>query len=152
MSVLRLWCLSVPLLLAVATAGLHAAETIGAGVSMTTPTPIAQVIARPADFEGTTIRVDGVVTEVCKAMGCWMALAPADAPQGATVLLQVDHDGKIVFPLSARGKKAAAQGVLQRVRDAEGREASAELAREQGRPAPEPEASWQIKATGAIIY
>lgn len=152
MTVSRLSCLCVPLLLVAASASPRAAETIGAGVSMPAATPIAQVIARPADFEGKTIRVEGVVTEVCKAMGCWMALAPADAPKGATVLLQVDHDGKIVFPLSARGRHAAAQGVLQRVGDAEGREAAAELAREQGRPAPEPAASWQIKATGAVIY
>ena len=152
MSVLRLSSLCVPVLVLAAAAGPRAAETIGAGVSIAEATPIARVIARPADFEGKTIRVEGVVTEVCKAMGCWMALASADAPTGATVLLQVDHDGKIVFPLSAKGHKAAAQGVLQRVGDAEGREATAELAKEQGRPAPDAQASWQIKATGAIVY
>ncbi len=142
----------LPLLVLVAASGLRAAETIGAGVSVTEVTPIARVIARPGDFEGKTIRVEGVVTEVCRQMGCWMALAPEGAPQGATVLLQVDHDGKIVFPLSARGRKAAAQGVVQRVGDAEGREAAAELAKQQGRSAPDPGTNWQIKATGAVVF
>lgn len=132
--------------------GVQAADTFGAGVSLKEVTPIARVIARPADFEGKTVRVEGVVTEVCMAMGCWMALAPADTPNGDTVLLQVDHHGAIVFPVSAKGHKATAQGVLQRVGDAEGREAAAELARQQGRPERETPSSWQIKATGAIVY
>lgn len=119
---------TIPLLLLAATLGLDAAETIGAGVTLREATPIARLIARPADFEGQTVRIEGVVTDVCRQMGCWMALAPDGRPEGDAVLLQVDHDGAIVFPLKARGRKAAAQGVVQRIGSAEGREAAAELA------------------------
>ena len=73
------------------------AEKIGAGVSLATVTPIRQVIDRPADFEGKTVRIEGVVTAVCAHMGCWMALAPADAPTGPTVRLKVD-DGSSCSP------------------------------------------------------
>jgi hypothetical protein len=126
-------------------------DKFGAGVSLPNATPIAQLLERPAEFEGKTVRVEGVVTEVCSAMGCWMALAPADQPKGSTVLIQVDHDGRIVFPMSARGHRAAAQGVVERISGGEGQEAAAELARQQGDKSGAP-AKWRIAATGAVIY
>jgi hypothetical protein len=126
-------------------------DKYGAGVTLGNTTPIAQLLNRPSDFEGKTVRVEGVVTEVCTAMGCWMALAPADQAKGSTVLIQVDHDGKIVFPLSARGHRAAAQGVVEKISGGEGAEAAAELARQQGAKAEAP-AKYRIAATGAVVY
>ena len=126
-------------------------DKYGAGVSLANATPIAQLLARASEFEGKTVRVEGIVTEVCTAMGCWMALAPVDQPKGSTVLIQVDHDGKIVFPLSARGHRAAAQGIVEKISGGEGAEAAAELARQQGAKAEAP-AKWRIAATGAVVY
>jgi hypothetical protein len=125
-------------------------DTFGGGVTLEEATPIASLIDRPAEYEGKTVRVEGVVTEVCTAMGCWMALAPA-AGQHQTVLIQVEHDGRIVFPLSARGKRAAAQGVVEKIAGGEGQEAAAELARQQGSKAPAP-VKYRIAATGAVVY
>ena len=131
------------------------AETFGAAPTVTEATPIPQLLANPADYQGKTVRVEGIVTGVCTMMGCWMGLAPADAPKGASILIKVD-DGVIVFPASARGKRATAQGVVERVGagDAEGQEAAKEHAEHEGRkPAEHAEtARWQIKATGAVIY
>jgi hypothetical protein len=137
-------------LIAVFPGAASADETFGGGVTLKDATPIARLIDRPAEFEGKTVRVEGVVTEVCTAMGCWMALAPA-AGQNQTVLIQVEHDGKIVFPLSARGKRAAAQGVVEKIAGGEGQEAAAELARQQGAKAPAP-VKYRIAATGAVVY
>src|SRR5687768_3946521 len=108
----------------------RAAETFGTAPTVSDATPIAQLLAKPADFQGKTVRVEGIVTGVCTMMGCWMALAPADAPKGPAILIKVD-DGVIVFPASARGKRATAQGVVERVgsADAEGQEAAREHAR-----------------------
>jgi hypothetical protein len=151
-----LFCVTTLLIISmsVATSG---AETFGTAPTLSEVTPIAQVLAKPADFEGKTVRVEGVVTGVCTMMGCWMALAPIDAPKGPTVLIKVD-DGVIVFPISARGKRATAQGVVERVGagNAEGEEAAREHAKQEGRP-PSPSGygattKWQIKATGAIVY
>ena len=127
------------------------AETFGAAPTVTEATPIAQLLATPAEFQGKTVRVEGIVTGVCTMMGCWMALAPDDAPKGQAILIKVD-DGVIVFPTSARGKRATAQGVVERVgNDAESKEAAHEHAEQAGTPhAKGP--SWQIKATGAILY
>ena len=134
------------------TAAAAADDKFGAGVTLSDPTPITRLLEKPAEFEGKTVRVEGVVTEVCTAMGCWMALAPSGAQTtSGTVLIQVDHDGKIVFPLSAKGKRAAAQGVVERISGGEGREAAAELARQQGAKADAP-AQWRIAATGAVVY
>jgi hypothetical protein len=126
-----------------------APENFGAGVSLKETTPIERIIAKPADFEGKTVRVEGTISAVCTEMGCWMALAPDAAKDGSTMMIKVD-DGVIVFPVSAKGKRAAAQGVVQRVGgDHESHSAAAEHAKAQGKQAP---VAYQIKATGAIVY
>ncbi|HEY8550955.1 MAG TPA: DUF4920 domain-containing protein [Vicinamibacterales bacterium] len=141
--------LAVAAVALLASPALAASDTYGAGVKHSEVTPIRDVIERPGDFEGKTVRIEGVVTAVCAHMGCWMALAPADAPDGPTVRLKVD-DGVIVFPVSAKGRRAEAEGVVQRVGgdDAEGSEAAAEHAKGTGRAA----TMWQIKATGAVVH
>jgi hypothetical protein len=127
-----------------APASLGAAETtFGTGVTVERATPIADVIARPADFAGQTIRVEGVVTAVCQHMGCWMTLAPSGASgeTPATLRLKVD-DGVIVFPVSSRGRTAVAQGVIER---SGGDPDAAEVATAAG------PANYQLKVTGAIL-
>jgi len=132
-------------------------DTFGAAPTVSEATPLTQVLSRPADYEGKTVRVEGVVTAVCQMMGCWMALAPVNAPDGPSLLIKVD-DGVIIFPVSARGKRATAQGVVERVGagDAEGQEAAREHAEHADRnktAAPAAGApQWRIKATGAIVY
>ena len=141
------------LLIVSMTVATRGAETFGTAPTVPDATPIAQLLAKPADFQGKTVRVEGVVTGVCTMMGCWMALAPADAPKGPAILIKVD-DGVIVFPTSARGKRATAQGVVERIgtADSEGQEAAREHAEHEGRAKTDSPTSWQIKATGAIVY
>ncbi len=103
-------------------------------------------MATPADYVGKTIRIDGVATAVCSAMGCWMAVAPESDPKGTTVRLKVE-DGVIVFPMTAKGKKVSAEGVFEAVGDAHGKEAAGEHAKQDAKAS----ASYQIKATGALI-
>jgi Domain of unknown function (DUF4920) len=128
-----------------------ASDKYGKGVSLETATPIGQLLSRPVEFAGKTVRVEGVVTEVCTAMGCWMALAPEGQENASTVLVQVEHDGVIVFPLTAKGHKASAQGVVEKIEGGEAREAAAELAQAQGTSAAQAP-QWRIAATGAIVY
>ncbi len=123
-------------------------QSYGAGVSLKETTPLAQVIEKPANFEGKTVRVEGTVTAVCMHMGCWMALTPDSASDAKTMLIKVD-DGVIVFPPSAKGRRAVAEGVIERIGGSrEGQEAASEQARSTGASAP----SWQLKATGALVY
>lgn len=139
---------AIALCLMLAGASVLAAEKYGKGVTIETATPITQLLSRASEFAGKTVRVEGVVTEVCTMMGCWMALAPADNPK-STMMIKVE-DGVIVFPVSAKGKRASAEGVVQRIgNDHEAQEAAAEHAA--GTHAEQP-VQWQIKATGALVY
>lgn len=143
----RLTTALLALVLSTITAGARSAadETLGAGVTLKDATPFADLYKRPQDFVGKTIRLDGVVTGVCEAMGCWMALA-ADDKGTQPVRFKVDHGAGIVFPLKAKGMKASAQGVFERIADAEGREAAGE-----DKSSTEFGKTYQIKATGAVI-
>jgi hypothetical protein len=142
---------SLVAILALAVAPLTAApDSFGTGVSLAESTEIGRILQNPSAFEGQTLRVEGVVSAVCTHMGCWMSLVADGAPDGSAVLIKVD-DGVIVFPVTAKGRRAAAQGVVQRVGgDPEGQSAAAEHAKETGAAAAP--VTWQIKATGAVVY
>ena len=130
---------------------LQAAETkYGAGVTIKEATPIKDLYASPEKFVGKTVRVDGVVTAVCTEMGCWLALGATDNPDQA-VLFQADHDGKIVFPISMKGKPASAEGVFIKIGadDKEAREAAHEHAADQPKAA-DFGSRYQFHVTGAV--
>jgi hypothetical protein len=121
----------------------------GAGVTLKEATPIASILAKPEDFVGKTIRVDGVATAVCTHMGCWMAVADekdADKKDAPTVRLKVD-DGVIVFPVTAKGKKVSAEGTFELATTEEAKEAAGEHAKHD----PKAQKSYQLKASGAIV-
>jgi len=121
---------------------------IGAGVTLKDATPIADVVKSPKDFVGKTIRVDGVATAVCEAMGCWMAVAESDKKDAPTVRLQVEDGGPIVFPVSAKGKRVSAEGIFEAVgQDEHAKDAATEHAKQD----PKASGEYRIKATGAVI-
>jgi hypothetical protein len=126
------------------------AETFGKGVSLNEATPLSSLLATPSNYEGKTVRVEGVVTSVCEEMGCWLALKPTDAKDDETLIIQVEH-GVVVFPMSAKGRRAAAEGVVQRVGSRESRAAAEEHARQEGKAVADA-GQWQIKATGALLF
>jgi hypothetical protein len=130
---------------------LHAAETkYGAGVTLATATPIEELYASPDKFVGKTVRVDGVVTSVCTEMGCWLAIGTTENPDQA-VRFQADHDGKIVFPITLKGKQASAEGVFVKVgaNDKEAKEAAHEHAATQPKAA-DFGSKYQFQVTGAV--
>src|SRR3954466_7823256 len=84
-------------------------QTFGAGVKLTTTTPIAAIIAEPKKFAGQTVRVEGLVTDVCEMRGCWFEMA-GEKP-GEKLRFKVT-DGEMVFPVDSKGKHAVAEGVV----------------------------------------
>jgi hypothetical protein len=101
---------------------------LGDGVSLETATPIATLLDRAQEYLGRTVRVDGTVTGVCGHEGCWMELQDEDS--GRSIRLKVE-DGEIVFPVTAKGRQASAEGTLERV-------------------APKKD-EYRIRATGALL-
>ena len=148
----RMLAAFIVLTLVVAAGAARAAEgkSYGKGVTITQATPLADVMAKPSAFEGQTLRVEGYVTAVCEEMGCWLALAPTQAKSENSLIIQVEH-GVVVFPMSAKGQRAAAEGIVQRVGSAESRAAAEEHAKQEGKTAADA-GQWQIKATGALLF
>ena len=144
---------SIALLLLLASAALaaRADTTLGTGVTLDRTTPIAEVIETPAAFAGQTVRVEGVITAVCEHMGCWMTLAPAAATGAtpATLRLKVD-DGVIVFPVSAKGRTAVAQGVVRAV-EAGDHHAGHAADHAGAHAAAKAATRYQLEVTGAVI-
>jgi NACalpha-BTF3-like transcription factor len=99
------------------------------------------------------VQVKGKVSEVCARMGCWMQLVEA----GKAVRIKV-NDGDIVFPKSAVGKTAVAEGTLRKL-ELTKEQAVARArheAEERGTPFdPDSVTSgatiYQIQGTGAVI-
>ena len=122
---------------------------VGAGVTLTTATPIAAIVKTPQDYVGKTVRIDGIATAVCEQMGCWMAVADSTEKDAPTIRLKVEHEGAIVFPMSAKGKQVSAEGTFEAIGggDAHGKEAAEEHAKAD----PKASTQYQIKATGALI-
>ena len=71
--------------------------------------PLEEGVLLPLDEE--RVRVEGEVLEVCLKKGCWMNLA-GDQP-GSKVRIKVPDDA-IVFPPSAEGKYAVAEGLVKK--------------------------------------
>jgi len=122
-----------------------AQEKFGEGVTLADATPVSVLLDNPEAWLGKTVRVDGVVKAVCGMMGCWMELADPDT--GKSVQFKVD-DGVVVFPVSAKGKRASAQGALERVPENE----EHEMAGEQPQHAEQMKLKYRVRATGAVVY
>jgi hypothetical protein len=124
-------------------------KKIGAGVTLTEATPIDALIRTPQDYVGKNVRIDGVATAVCASMGCWMAVAESDKKDAPTVRLKVEHEGAIVFPMSAKGKKVSAEGRFEAI--GKGDEHANEAASEHAQHDKTASKQYQITATGAVI-
>jgi hypothetical protein len=137
--------------LSVAAVSAFGDQTFGAGVKLSDTTAIKALYESPEKFIGKTIRIDGVVSAVCEEMGCWLALATVEKPD-QTVRFKVDEGGGIVFPVSAKGKKASAEGVFQKIAATD--KDAVEAAKEQTAKQPAAPAftqTYQVKATGVVI-
>lgn len=135
--------------------GARAARVFGTAPDLPVGTAVSEIHAKPADFVGKTVRVLGTIVDVCAARGCWMELG-GDTPF-QTIRVKV-QDGVMVFPLSARGKKAQVQGKLESLSMSaeEARRFREHQAMEKGvafdpKSVTGPLTIYQIKPTGAVI-
>ena len=130
-----------------------AATTYGKGVSAAPPVPIADLVAKPADYVGKSVKVEGVVGDVCTKAGCWLMVEH----DRQSIRVKV-KDGEIVFPTSAKGKKVVAEGVLRKIEltKEQALERAKHDAEETGKPfdpasVTGPATVYQIQGTGAVI-
>jgi hypothetical protein len=133
---------------------LNAETRLGQPMTLRQPLSVDQVVTSADSSVGKTIQVKGKVTEVCQMAGCWMQLSGT----GSNAVRIKVNDGDIVFPQSAVGKTAIAEGKLQKI----------ELTREQALARARHEADergskfnpasvktgttfYQIQGTGALV-
>ncbi len=86
-------------------------QRFGTSIDIAALTPVSQIVAKPDQFLGKVITVQGRIQSVCTNKGCWMQLASDQAQQQFKIKVR---DGDMVFPVSARGKTAYATGTLQK--------------------------------------
>jgi hypothetical protein len=99
--------------------------------------------------------VQGKITEVCQAMGCWMMLKD---DENSMVRIKV-NDGDIMFPKDSAGRKATAEGkfVKFNLTHEQAIAAAKHEAEEMGRPLDPasvkgPLAVYQIQGSGAVVF
>lgn len=86
--------------------------TYGEPLTLTEITPVSAILADPPAFIGRPVLVQGMVVAVCEQKGCWMDIA--SDKEFEKVQIKVD-DGVIVFPLSAKGKQALVEGMVEQL-------------------------------------
>jgi len=137
------------------------ATRYGEGVTLEKATSITDLLAHPERYDGKTVRVDGVVTAVCKKRGCWIQVTDPDVGKGIRIKVE---DGVIVFPMESMGHRASAQGTFEIIHltpeqvKAAAKHRAEEHKGEQGaeKEACQAEAVgktvYLIRGTGALIY
>ena len=130
--------------------------TYGEALTLTEVTPVSLILDAPEQYVGERVLVEGMVVEVCEKRGCWMDIA--SDREFEKIQIKVE-DGVIVFPLSARGKQALVEGVVEELQltHEEAVEAARHRAEEQKvefDPAsvpPGPQTLYRIRGIGAVV-
>jgi hypothetical protein len=117
---------------------------------------ISELLSDPDPYVGETVRVEGLVTGVCKKRGCWISLASDKEFEELRIKAE---DGVIVFPMEAKGHRAVAEGVFTKIemsmeQTLQYKQHHAEEHGEEFDPASvtEPEVWYQIDVSGAVVY
>jgi hypothetical protein len=94
-----------------ATAGQPAAipsgTDFGAGLTLTRPTPLSEVVQDPERFEQQPILVHGRVSDVCQRKGCWLMLSD----EAAHVRVHFKDYGFFV-PTDSMGNEVFVEGIV----------------------------------------
>ena len=70
---------------------------------------IADLLADPERYLGQTVKVEGLVEDVCPKKGCWIDILEKQSAE--TIRFKVEDD-VIVFPAEAKGNEVVAEGVF----------------------------------------
>ena len=133
----------------------RAATEYGQGITVKEATKVSQILDNPDEYVGKEVKVEGMIVAVCASRGCWMEIA--SDREYEKIKIKVD-DGVIVFPLSARGKRALVQGKVEEISMSAGeaKRFYAHQAEEKGADfdpstVTGPVKFYQVRASGAVI-
>lgn len=147
--------LATGLLLTIGCAKAPEGEKYGKELSLKEKVKISALMENMPQYVGKTVLVEGKIVEVCAKRGCWMELASDKEFQKIKIKVE---DGEIIFPMTAKGKVALAEGVVQSIELSQENalkyyEHQAEEKGEKFDPASVtgPVTIYQIKGTGVVI-
>ncbi|MCP4723752.1 MAG: DUF4920 domain-containing protein [bacterium] len=130
-------------------------KKVGNELSDIEPVQITKILEDPESFVGKTIKITGVVIDMCVKRGGWMDLA------GGEEFTKFTADAKTAdfkFPLDSKGKVAVVEGILTKITVSveEQKERLGHEAEENGKEVDlstitEPKVSYVLKAVGAEI-
>lgn len=87
------------------------AKSFGAGLSLSETTSLTEILSNPDAYVGKQVQLKGMIVEVCESRGCWLNIAGDQPFEQIRVKVA---DGKIIFPLEARGKQGTVEGVVEK--------------------------------------
>ncbi|MCK4840079.1 MAG: DUF4920 domain-containing protein [Desulfobulbaceae bacterium] len=130
-------------------------DKFGKPLTLTEPTKVSEIEKSPQAFVGKRVLISGTVVEVCSTRGCWLDIA-SDTPF-EKIQAKVT-DGVIVFPMSARGRTAYVEGVVEELKFSkkDALKYQRHKAREKGIPfdpatVTGPQTIYRLRAHGAVI-
>jgi len=85
----------------------HPAGVFGAGVHSRKPIRLETAAKQVKDLHGRTIRVDGLLKDVCRKKGCWTVLR-----DGKTEVRVKFRDYAFFVPRDAAGRRALVEGIV----------------------------------------
>lgn len=88
-------------------------NTFGNGVHLQETTSISAILDNPDTYIGKTVKIEGMILEVCARRGCWIYVA--GDREGEKIQVKVT-DGEIVFPMSVSGRIASVEGVVEELK------------------------------------
>jgi hypothetical protein len=91
-----------------------AQKKFGDAITEKSNTTLDALLKDPKQFQTKTVRTEGVVSAVCKAMGCWMEIADT---AGQAHIKMAGH--KFFVPKDASGHRAVVQGTVVRANEDE---------------------------------
>jgi hypothetical protein len=83
-------------------------KTFGTAITEKKPVKFAKLVHSPSKFRGRTVRLEGVVKEVCQGAGCWIKV---ESPKGETFLVK-SLDESVLVPMDCQGQSVVVQGVV----------------------------------------
>jgi hypothetical protein len=133
--------LAGPGLLAASSKEAPRAQTFGAPITLEKSTSLGKVQKNPARFVGKTLRIEGVVKDVCQGMGCWVEVEDA---KGARFIAR-SLDESVLLPTDCKGSRIVVQGSMAEMRK-KGHDHAAHKALEAGHSCPAPD--YLLSTTG----
>jgi len=71
---------------------------------------LSALLAEPAAYDGQVVQTEGVISQVCQRMGCWMELRESESGQA----IRVPMAGHSFFlPRDVAGRRATVQGTVE---------------------------------------